>query len=168
MLVHLGPTGRLAKGHVLDVAVKPFEQALKDYDKNLYIEWNPYKLKGWGCWEIRKLPVEKSVVDTVTYHGNTIVRIEYLENDVANHVLDCAFLNYDQLRKIKEMDTWRDDHWIHDIEYREQKAREERRNAVREELTYALKQHKGVFRELKERVRSGQNAAKILTNNGQK
>ena len=166
MLIAVNPTGRLIKGHVLDVAVKPFERALKDYDEQLYVEWNPKKLKGWGCWEIRRKPDYKSVVETATYKDFTIVRLEHLEQDIVNHVLDCAFLNYDQLRKIKEMDAYNPEHWIHDLEYHENKRRAEKYYEARKELSYALKQNKRVFRQLKEMVQSGQNPARILTDNG--
>lgn len=166
-MIKLAPTGRLSTGHVLDVAKRPFERALQDFDSQLYVEWNPKKLKGWGCWEIRRMPAYKSIVETAQIGDTTIVRLEYLENDVENHVLDCAFLNYDQLRKIKSMDTWNKNHWINDLEYHEQQNREKQREAARKEFAYTLKQNKRVFGELKELVRSGKNIHRILTNNGQ-
>ena len=98
--------GRLAKGHVLDVNPRAFLRALQAYDKQLYIEWNPKKLKGNGCYEIRRKPEFNSALDIVELDGINIVKIGPYENSLVHHVMDCAFLNYDQIRKLKEMDTW--------------------------------------------------------------
>lgn len=98
--------GKLVKGHLLDVNPKSFLRALQAYDKQLYIEWNPKKLKGNGCWEIRRKPEFNSALDIVELDGVAIVKVGPYENSLVHHVLDCAFLNYDQIRKLKEIDTW--------------------------------------------------------------
>lgn len=158
MKLWLGPTGRLSAGHVLDVARVPFQRALRDYDSQLYVRWNPAKLRGWGCWEIRRQPAEKSVVETATYKGQTIVRLEYLENDLVHHVLDCAFLNYDQLRKLKDMDTykyssvsaWQD---AQESIAKDRKAAQALK--ARSELKYLSKQIKSEMKDFRDYVASG-------------
>lgn len=166
MILMKGPTGRLIKGHVLDVDRKKFEEALRRHDPQLYTRWNPNKVRGWGCWEIRRKPDYNSIVEIAKFGGNTILRLEPAEVDVMHHVLDCAFLNYDQIRKIKEMDTWRPDHWIHDLEYGEEQRRQAMRVKAQEELKYAMKQNKRAFQDFKELVRSGHNPARIMAGKG--
>lgn len=102
----MGPTGKTISGHVLDVNVKAFNETLQFYDPCLYTKWNPKKLGGWGCWEIRRKPEFNTCLDVTEYEGNIILKVGPYENDLVHHVLDCAFLNYDQLRKLKEMDTF--------------------------------------------------------------
>jgi hypothetical protein len=106
-MIQLGPVGKISVGHVLDVNKKAFERALKDYDPFLYVKWNPKKMKGHGCWEIRRKPEFYSAVDVAELPDCYVVKLGLYENDLVHHVLDCAFLNYDQLRKIQEMDTCR-------------------------------------------------------------
>lgn len=157
--IWLGPVGSVSKGHVLDVAVKPFERALKDYDPMLYVRWTPQKLKGHGCWEIRRKPESLAIVDYVQYKGGTFFKLDYAENDLVANVLDCAFLNYDQLRKIKEMDTWSigPQQWISDMERSEEQYRESRKAKAKEEIKYAAKEFKREIRDFKEFVLSGNN-----------
>lgn len=102
----MGATGQIIKGNVLDVNEKAFNEALRFYDPCLYTRWNPKKLRGWGCWEIRRKPEFNTALDICEYEGNLIFKIGPYENDMVHHVLDCAFLNYDQLRKLREMDTF--------------------------------------------------------------
>ena len=97
--------GKLCKGHVLDVNPKQFQRALQSYDKQLYITWNPKKLKGNGCWEIRRKPEFNSALDIVELDDVKIIKVGPYENQLVHHIMDCAFLNYDQIRKLKEMDT---------------------------------------------------------------
>lgn len=104
MVVLQKPTGNIIQGHVLDVKLKPFERALKAHDSYLYVKWNPTGMYGWGNWEIRRRPETKTIIDYAFYEGVPILRLGYHENDFNNLILRCAFLNYDQLRKIKEMD----------------------------------------------------------------
>jgi hypothetical protein len=102
----VGPVGHVSRGHVLDVNVKSFERALKNYDPMLYVEWNPKKCKGHGCWEIRRKPEFNSALDVAEIADIAIIKVGPYENQLVHHIMDCAFLNYDQLRKLKEMDTW--------------------------------------------------------------
>ncbi len=166
MILMKGPTGHICKGHVLDVSLKPFQRALKAYDPYLYVTWNPNKLKGWGCWEIRRKPEMMSIKDIIEFNGNTIVEIDYLEQDVINHVLDCAFLNYDQLRKIKSIDTWtnfgeKGKNFSAEVDNKAIAYAEEQRSKIKKETSYVAKQYKKEIKAFKEYVLSGNNPANI-------
>jgi hypothetical protein len=162
------PTGKLVRGHVLDVSLKPFLRALKDYDKQLYVEWNPRKLRGEGCWEIRRLPNQKTAVYQGSLGGLNFYKILYLESRLTHHVLDCAFLNYDVLRKLQDIDMYRiikgsgyaslDDL----IESRTKEAQEAKRAEASHNLKYAIRQNKSAMSNFYEMVRSGIHPAQVL------
>lgn len=162
-MIYVGPTGNTVRGDVLDVNVKAFERALKHYDPLLYVTWNPKKIRGWGCWEIRRKPTYKTAIYQGTWKGQSFFRLHEVEFKTIHHVLDCAFLNYDALRKLKEMDAFNKDHWIHDLEYRERKQAEQVRAKALENLRYNLKQEKTAMRDILEAVKSGVNPAQILS-----
>lgn len=162
MKIWVGPTGKISKGHVLDVAVKPFERALKDQDSRLYVRWNPFKLRGNGCWEIRIRPRLKSALYAGSFQGHDIMVIDYQEVDDISHILDCAFLNYDQINKLKRMDTDNPNHWLHDVDYKEQQIDEELRRKALEERKYNMRQNKAAMHEIYERARSGENIHRII------
>jgi hypothetical protein len=157
------PTGKLIRGHVLDVSRVGFNRALRDLDSQLYTVWNPTKLKGWGCWEIRRRPNRKTAVYRGAHAGVSFYELAYVEYRDVHHVLDCAFLNYDAIRKLKEMDTFNKNHWIHNMEYLEQKRTDELYEKALEERKYAIKQHKSAIRDLYEMVRSGIHPGQIVT-----
>lgn len=162
------PTGRLARGHVMDVSLKPFLRALQDYDKQLYVVWNPMKLNGWGCWEIRRLPNQKTAIYQGTHNGMSFFKLTYLDRKDLHHVLDCAFLNYDVIRKLKEIDIFRivkesgyaslDDL----LEARSKEAKEARIAKASDNLKYAIKQNKSAMSAFYEMVRSGIHPAQVL------
>lgn len=156
------PAGKLIRGHVLDVSLPPFLRALKDLDLQLYVKWNPRKMRGEGCWEFRRRPALKTSVHKGNYQGNAIYQLEYVEDGMTCHIMDAAFLNYDAIRKLKTMDTWSKDHWIHQIDYLENKQKTEARQKSRDALKYAIKQHKSATQELFEMVRSGINPGQII------
>lgn len=156
------PTGRLIEGHVLDCARKPFERALRDYDKQLYIRWNPKKLKGWGCWEIRRRPAHKTAIFQGEHAGVSYYRLMTIEFNDVSHILDCAFLNYDQLRKLKQMDTWGKGNFAENYEKREAEYIAAQKAKAREHLKYSIKHHGSAMRDLYEMVRSGVSPAQIL------
>ena len=164
MNIFMGPVGRVSRGDVLDVNVKAFERTLKAYDSQLYVGWNPDKYRGNGCWEIRRKPDTlrtKSIYDLGPFYYE---EAEKLETDIIHHVLDCGFLNYDAMNKLRSMDAWDNkQHWIHDIEYLENKKQEENEAKARKELRYNIKQNQKVFDEFKELVKSGVNPAQVLT-----
>lgn len=153
--VWVGPVGKLIEGTVLDVSRKPFERALRDLDPQLYVKWNPRKLNGHGCYEIRRRNDFKEIVDYAVYAGKVICKVDYAEIDMVNHILDCAFLNYDQIRKIKSMDTWQKDHWINNMEYLEQKQREKQLDKAKDVIRQASKEYRREIRDFKEYVASG-------------
>lgn len=163
MKVWVGPTGRLSTGNVLDVGVKAFEQALRDHDHLLYIRWNPRKLKGWGCWEVRRRPEKKSVTHVFEWEGNTYCYINNEEIDIVNHVLDAGYLNYDLLTRIKAMDTWAGNrnYWVEDLENKEKAHVAAKQAKAREDMRYAAKQMKSEIKDLKEMLKSGLNPAQI-------
>lgn len=156
------PTGKLIRGHVLDCNQRAFNEALRAYDSQLYTVWNPHKIRGWGCWEIRRKPNKKSLLYQTTWNGMKFYRAEYLEIDHVHHVLDCAFLNYDAIRRLKEMDAWGNKQWVRDMEAREDEYREQVKQKAREELKYALKQNKRMSQDFLEAVRSGIHPAQVL------
>lgn len=154
---NMGPTGSIIKGHVLDVAVKPFEETLRFYDPLLYVKWAPKRAQGWGCWQIRRRATELRLMEIVPFGDNFIQVLKKDEIDVVNLVLECEFLNYNALTKLKEMDTFNKSHWIHDIEYLEQKGKEERQVKAKDDIRHAAKEYKREIRDLKEHVLSGGN-----------
>lgn len=165
MLISMAPTGKIITGHVLDVAKKPLEEKLKDYDKNLYLKWNPKKLRGHGCWEVRRRPEMKQVVDIVPLPDGSgeIVKIDYHELDIINHVMDVAFLNYDILNKLKAMDTWNTNrnYFVDQLESRERENVEKKRQAARERMRLHAREYKREIRDFKEMLLSGLNPAEI-------
>lgn len=161
--IWIAPTGKITKGNVLDVAIKPFVRAIQDHDSQLYLKWNPKKLKGWGCWEIRRRNKEKEIVQATPVGEVMILKLDYHENPLVNHVLDCAYLNYDAIRKLKEIDTWTNkDHWFHDMEYKEAQKQKEIKSQAIDELKYNLRYHKSAMRDFMGMVNSGVNPAEVL------
>ncbi len=163
-MIKTGPVGKLVEGHVLDVGKKSFERALKDYDHLLYVKWNPNKLRGWGCWEIRRRPAQKQVVDIIEWKGMSFLKLDYLETNMANHVLDAAFLNYDQLRKLKEMDTFNSTGFATFSEFLERKEADHVAKVKAKALESrkdAAKHHRSAIRDFRELVNSGFNPARI-------
>jgi hypothetical protein len=162
----VAPTGGLTTGHVLDVAKAPFERALRDYDSQLYVRWNPRKVRGWGCWEIRRRPNRKSVKEIVNFKGASIVVIDYVETDFGSSILDAAFLNYDQLRKLQAMDTWAQKTglgFVDSMERKEQEHREAVKAKQQADLKYAAGQMRTAVRDFKDMLQSGLNPAEIAT-----
>jgi hypothetical protein len=159
MRISLGPTGRIITGHVLDSSKVPLERKLRELDSQLYIKWNPRKLKGYGVWEIRRRPDLKTVKDFALYNGDCYTLVDYVENDFENHILDVPFLNYGVLNRLREMDTWsvsRDgEKFGNEMEYRAKKAEENIKEAAQSEKRYALKQHRGMIRDLMDYTLSG-------------
>lgn len=157
----MGPMGKVIRGHVLDCSVTGITRALKDYDPQLYVKWNPKKIRGHGCWEIRRIPNNKTIADAAEFQGNWIIKVDYVENDIINHVLDCAYLNYDAVRKVKEMDCWKSDHWIHRLDQDEEERRTNALEKAKNELRYNSKQIKPLMKAFKDMIGSGLNPAQI-------
>lgn len=161
--IFCGPTGGVIKGHVMDVSVTAFSRVLKDYDSQLYVVWNPKKLKKHGCWEIRRSPNRKTSVYKGTHEGVKFYSLENVEYNMVHHVLDCAFLNYDAMRKLKEMDTFAVNNWAEQLERDESYRNDKRKEKAKEALQYAIKQNRQAFRDFIELQRSGQSPGRILS-----
>jgi hypothetical protein len=163
----MGPTGNLIQGHVLDVDRKAFEQAMRFTlnDNQLYTKWNPSKLGGWGCWEIRRRPDFNSALDVSEFEGNVIFKIGPKEYDLVHHVLDCAFLNYDAIRRLKEIDTWQYGNagagLEDEIERRTRTRREREKEQAKKELSYMARYYRTEIRGFMEAIRSGVNPHSI-------
>lgn len=159
MTVFMKPTGNIIRGHVLDCAVGPLVERLRDLDPQLYVTWNPKKLRGWGVWEIRRRPDFKVAKEVIPYGGNTYVVADYVENNFENHILDVPFLNYNVITRLKEMDTWnisRDtDKFAAEMDYRDKKAKEKIAADAKAERRYELKQQKTMIRDLMDYTLSG-------------
>lgn len=148
-------TGKVVTGHVLDCNKKHLEKALKDYDKQLYLKWNPDKANKVGMWEVRRKPNQKTAWPMWELGDSIVFDLKYVENDIENHVMDVPFLNYNILKRIKEMDTWVVHDYVNDLEYREQKAKDKAYDDNRAELRYAIKHNKRAMRDLQELAKSG-------------
>lgn len=162
MKVWMGPTGNTIKGHVMDVSVKPFVETMRFTlgDPFLYVKWNPNKVRGWGCWEIRRAPEFMSAVDICEWDGKLFFKLGYKEYDLVHHVLDCAFLNYDAIRKLKQMDTWQHGTASQYLDKQERMTdtRLERQVQQRQkETAYAAKHYKAEIKAFQDALRDGVN-----------
>ncbi len=162
----MGPTGRLIKGHVLDVNKRGFDEALQFYDRLLYSTWNAKKFGGRGCWEIRRKPEFNTALDVCEFEGALIFRLGPHENDLVHHVLDTQFLNYDILRYLKQQDTFQyggDDPKKAAVKWQEARdrqslaAKEAAKEAGMKMRREASKTFKNEIRAFKDFVRNGGN-----------
>ena len=173
MQILTAPTGKLISGDVLDVNRKNFDRALRAYDPLLYTKWNPKKVGGWGCWEIRRRPEYKVIVDYAEYKNDLYLRLEYKELNHINHVLDIAFLNYNALEKVKSMDSWKHlgsggkvnetnvHNWIEQLDNKAAELLAMKEAKVREERNYQLRSMSKQMSVLREAVLSGTNPHEI-------
>lgn len=160
MKILMGPHGNLIKGHVLDVNQKKFNEALRFYDPQLYTKWNPRKLRGHGCWEIRRRPEFNSALDVTEFEGQMIFRVGPKEYDLVHHVLDCAFLNYDALRKLREMDCWQygnAQQYQDEVERRTRDRQQREREIMLKERADMVRHYQKEIRGFREAIRSGMN-----------
>lgn len=165
MRISLGPTGNIIQGHVLDCSKVPLERKLRELDSQLYIKWNPRKLKGYGVWEIRRRPELKTAKDFAIYKGDCYTLVDYVENDFENHILDVPFLNYGVITKLHSMDTWsvsRNGEVFGDVmESRAKSAQEKIDENAKSERRYELKQQRNMIRDLMNYTLSGGDPADI-------
>jgi len=162
--IRVGPVGRVASGHVLDCNKRGFDQALRAYDPMLYTVWNPKKCKGHGCWEIRRRPEFNSAVDVVEYEGAIIIKVGPHEVDLVHQVLDCGFLNYDALRKLKEMDAWQYGTTSQYLDLMDRKTQDKKEQELSDQVAYrrdAARYFKKQIRALKQFVLDGGNPHEI-------
>lgn len=161
----VGPTGNVIRGSVLDCARQPLEAALRVYDPQLYIKWNPKKLRGWGCWEIRRRPDYQTVLGSYEFEGQTFHILGFKEQNLVHHVVDVPFLNYSVIEKLKKMDTWQDSYKGKDfgkeLDYKMNKALDREEEKAFSEREYNIKQYKREIRWFKDYVASGGNPAQL-------
>lgn len=172
MRISLGPTGKLIKGDVLDVNKDSLEMALKAYDSKLYIKWNPNKQYGYGTWELRREPNQKKIVHAASVKGQNFYKIDYIENDMENHVFDMPLLTYNYLVKLKRIDMWSaagyDGHntakttrLISQIEQNGVDHKNKIVEDARKEAIYQMMQDREYFNRFKEDIKSGLNPAEL-------
>lgn len=155
--------GKVIEGHVLDCNKKYLEKALQHYDKQLYLKWNPEKNSGTGVWEVRRRPNEKTAVPKWELNGRIFFNLEYKELDVINHVMDVPVLNYEILKRIREMDCWNTKDYVKDLEYQEDKAKDKEYSKNREELRYQIKHHRKAMQDFQELLKSGRDPLEFLS-----
>jgi hypothetical protein len=165
MRISLGPTGNIIRGHVLDCSKVPLERKLRELDSNLYVKWNPRKLKGFGTWEIRRRPELKTAKDFAIYKGDCYTLVDYVENDMENHILDVPFLNYGVITKLESMDTWsvsrNTDVFAAAMESRAASAQQKIDENAKSERRYELKQQRSMIRDLMDYTLSGGDPSEI-------
>jgi hypothetical protein len=162
LLLNYNTLGHTIIGHVRDTDKKTLERQLQDYDKQLYIKWNPKKRQGLGVWEIRRKPDEKSKVFKTEWNGYKIFELEYAEIDLVHQVLDVPFLSYEVLGKIRSMDAWNDKNFVANLDYKGAVHKAETDRKAREELTYEIKQHKKEWRDFATFIAEGNNLGHVL------
>lgn len=163
MNIEVTNQGRVIKGSVFDVNPKYLERALKDYDKQLYLKWNPNKREGLGMWELRRTPNEKTAVFKTDYKGVNFYELDFVENDLVHHVLDLPYLNYKVLTRLREMDAWENKNHISHRDYLAEKKLIQDELKYEAEIKYLVKENKKYFQDLQEYVRSGYNPAWFFT-----
>lgn len=147
--------GRTIQGSVLDCNKAHLLKKLREYDKQLYLVWNSSKRKGYGMWEVRRLPNEKTAVFEGEYEGVNLYRVQYVENNMIHHVMDVEHLSYAILDRLKEMDTWAEKNFLDAMEERGEKYAATQKRKNREDLIYSLKSNKKYLSIFKEAVTSG-------------
>lgn len=164
MSILMGPTGNVIRGHVLDVNEAKFNEALRFHDKQLYTKWNPTKLGGHGCWEIRRRPEFNSALDVCEFEGNLIFNVGPKEFDLVHHVLDCAYLNYDAIRKLREIDCWQygdSAQYQEEVRRRTRDRREREKELQQKELRAMTRYFRKEIRGFMEAIRGGANPYEI-------
>ncbi len=172
MELNVGPTGNLIQGSIFDVSKTKLESLLKRYDEQLYLKWNTKKAAGRGCWELRRRPLNKVVVDSYDMGDYTISRLEYKEIDVENHIWDLPALSYSLLDRLKACDIWdrvdyqgksgRVEKFTRDMEqnYYDHKGRQAEK--AHDDLMYGVLQDKKILKDFQERIVSGVDPRHLL------
>lgn len=173
--------GNVIRGHVLDVNKKHLEKKIKEYDPQLYLKWNPLKSMkangkpyiqppegmywrgfGHGCWELRRRPNEKRAMPTWEIGGSIVFSLEYVENEVENHIMDFQYLNYGIVEWIKKHDAWAVKNFTRELEYIEDKAYDRQLDKNQDDLRYNIKHERKAMRDFQDLIKSGKNPLEIL------
>lgn len=165
---NVGATGYLVQGDVLDTNKLHLERALRDYDAQLYLKWNPKKCAGMGTWELRARPEKKTVIFQGSHEGINYYSLEYKEIGVENHIKDFQILGYDIVTWVKSHDLWSQigyikgnekqvNYLVDKIEYNERRIKAEKQEKLRNEVRYQMRQEKSAIRDYKDAIMSGTN-----------
>lgn len=159
-LLDVGPTGNIVRGTVLDCNKEALELALKRYDAQLYLKWNPKKNRGFGLWEVRRRPEQMMLVPKTIWKGDLYSSLEYVENNLVHHVMDSHSLNYHIVERVKAMDTWKTNEetglsFTDRYEAKERAHAEEISAKQKEAIKYKSRYYKKEIRDLKEALQSG-------------
>jgi hypothetical protein len=161
--IEIGPTGRICRGHVLDIGKDTLEARLRGYDPLLYLAWNPKKRRGYGCWEVRRRPDKMTATPWAELeNGQIIFKLDYVENNLIHHVMDADILSHDVMSRLAEMDMWKYADAVGEAEYRGQQREERLTAEAHAESMYVAKQHRRQIQEIKELILSGVNPARII------
>lgn len=179
--VHNKGLGRVVQGHVLDCNKQWIERALKQYDDQLYLKWNPYKTLdangkativppegeywqgfGAGCWELRRRPNSKTAVPKWELGDCILFDLDYVETDVENHIKDFPYLNYSILGWVKSNDCWAVKDWVSDLEYREDESYNRELDRNQSDLKYHIKHERRAMRDFQNELKSGKNPLQFL------
>lgn len=170
-MITVGPVGKLIHGDVLDVNKKALQERLQDFDHQLYLIWNADKLKGHGCWELRRRPNEKTALHVADYEGASFYELDYLESG-NNHVKDFSYLNYGILEWVKTHDMWgrfnyqtgkheNTTSFINRTESAELAKMAADKAATRAQTKYEIMQDRSLIRSYRNHINSGTNPAEI-------
>lgn len=169
----IGPTGNLIQGTIFDTPKEELERKLKRYDEQLYLKWEPKRNRGYGCWQLRRRPQFKTIVDSFRVDGCIINRLEYKEIDIENHVWDINVLTESLLDRVKACDIWdrveyqegrigRIEQFNQDMEENYFGHRADTQEKTRKEMMYGIMQDKRIVKDFQERIVSGVNPAHLL------
>lgn len=140
---------------------------MRSYDPNLYLKWNPKKNSGQGTWELHERSKKKTAVFKGKHKNMSFYQLEYLDKPLLSHIMDVPRLSYELMYEIQARDVWafleKEKTSINrTVDYYTNKRIEKQHKETEEEVRYAIKQDKKLFKELLEHVRSGHSLNPIL------
>lgn len=157
MKIQISNLGNTVQGNLFDCSKRLFIRDLKNYDKELYLKWNPKKLDGLGIWEVWRNPTKKTAIDHGEFMGGRLYTLEYKPNNFEHHVKDLDFLSYDFMNDLRKMDMWADKHYLDKLDNAYDDIEEKAELAEEESIKYAIKHNKKLFKEMHEYTKSGIN-----------
>lgn len=151
-----GP-GHMVKGSLFDCSRNLFERLLKTYFSQLYVGWNPFKNEGQGCWEVWQKPSFKTATKRVESKDYTIFTLDYQPNDFEHHVYDLPYLTPKFIDRLREMDMWENKNFAKNLDYQLEEDQQDLDRKEQEDIKYAVRHHKDLFRQLKALAQDGYN-----------